>query len=103
MYNSFSLQQTHRIGNLDASLISRKNKINLMADFTRTKYENPEMKQSETANQLGYSSSILQRYRKICFHHSKFNQITPVNDQKRLRKLILTKINIVLVILKHFK
>ena len=29
----------------------------------RTKYENPEMKQSEIANQLGLSSSTLQRCR----------------------------------------
>ena len=35
-----------------------------MADFMRIKYENPKMKQSELANQLGKSSSTLQRYRK---------------------------------------
>ena len=34
-----------------------------MADFLRMKYENPKMKQSGIANQLGYSSSTLQRYR----------------------------------------
>ena len=35
-----------------------------MADFLRVKYENPKLKQSEIANQLGLSSSTLQRYRK---------------------------------------
>ena len=34
-----------------------------MADFMRIKYDNPKFKQSEIANQLGYSSSTLQRYR----------------------------------------
>ena len=34
-----------------------------MADFRRVKYKNPKMKQSEIANQLGLSYSILQRYR----------------------------------------
>ena len=33
-----------------------------MADFRRMKYENPKLKQSEIANQLGYSST-LQIYR----------------------------------------
>ena len=32
-----------------------------MADFMRVKYGNPKMKQSKIANQLGYSSSTLQR------------------------------------------
>ena len=34
-----------------------------MADFMRVKYENPKMKQCEIANQLGMSSSTVQRYR----------------------------------------
>ena len=34
-----------------------------MVDFMRMKYENPKLKQSEIANQLGLSSSTLQRYR----------------------------------------
>ena len=34
-----------------------------MADFTRIRYENPKLKQSEKSNQLGYSSSTLKRYR----------------------------------------
>ena len=34
-----------------------------MADFMGIKNENSKMKQSEIANQLGYSSPILERYR----------------------------------------
>ena len=63
MNNNFSLQQISRTGNLDANLISRQHKLNLMADFMRIKYENPRMKHSEIANQTNLSSSTLQRYR----------------------------------------
>ena len=61
--NSFSLKQISKSGKLDFNLKSRQYKLNLLADFMRTKYENPKMKQSEVANQLGYSTSTLQRYR----------------------------------------
>ena len=60
MNNSFSLLQISRTGNLDSNLIFRRYKLNLMTDFMRVKYENPKMKQSEIANQLGYSTSTLQ-------------------------------------------
>ena len=63
MINSFSLHQIQKTSNLDANLISRQFKLNMMDDFMRVKYENPKMKQSEIANQLGLSSSTLQRYR----------------------------------------
>ena len=59
MINSFSLQQISRTGNLGSSLISRQYTLNLMADFMRMKHENPKMKQSEIANELGYSTSTL--------------------------------------------
>ena len=63
MNNSFSLQQIQKTSNLDANLVSRQYKLNLMADFMRVKYENPKLKQSEIANNLVVSSSTLQRYR----------------------------------------
>ena len=74
-----------------------------MAGFMRIKYEIPKMKQSEIANQLGKSSRTLQRYRNdiyICFHHTELTQITPINEQKRLQKLILTTIHILILTLK---
>ena len=64
MNNIFSLQQISRNSNLDANLISRPYKPNLMADFMRVKYENPNFKQNEIANQLVCSTTTLQRYRK---------------------------------------
>ena len=63
MNNSFFLQQIQKTSNLEANLISGHYKLSLMADFMRIKYEYPKMKQSEIANQLGKSSSTLQRYR----------------------------------------
>ena len=64
MNNSFSPEQIQKTSNLDGNLISRQYKLNLMADFMRLKNENPRMKQSDIANQLGMSSSNVQRYRK---------------------------------------
>ena len=85
MNNSFSLQQIQKTSNLDANLISRQYKLNLMADFMRVKYENPRMKQSEIANQLGMSSSTLQRYRNDINMLSPY-RITPNNTKKRSKK-----------------
>ena len=61
MNNTFSLQQFCRTSSIDANLISRLYKLNLMADFMWMKNENPKLKQSEKSNRLSYSSSTLQR------------------------------------------
>ena len=85
MNYSFSLQQIQKTSNLDANLISRQYKLNLMADFMRVKYENPKMKQSQIANQLGLSSSTLQRYRNDINMLLPY-RINPNNTNKRMRK-----------------
>ena len=85
MNNSFSLQQIQKTSNLDANLISRQYKLNLMADFMKVKYENPRMKQSEIANQLGMSSSTVQRYRNDINMLSPY-RINPNNVKKRTKK-----------------
>ena len=85
MNNSFSLQQIQKTSNLDANLISRQYKLNLMADFMRVKYENPRMKQSEIANQLGMSSSTVQRYRNDINMLSPY-RINSNNVKKRTKK-----------------
>ena len=82
MNNSFSLQQIQKTSNLDANLISRQYKLNLMADFMKVKYENPRLKQSEIANQLGMSSSTVQRYRNDINMISPY-RISPNNTKKR--------------------
>ena len=85
MNNSFSLQHIQKTSNLDANLISRQYKINLMADFMRLKYENLRMKQSEIANQLSLSSSTIQRYRNDINILSPY-RIQPNNTNKRTKK-----------------
>ena len=85
MNNSFSLQQIQKPSNLDAKLISRQYKLTLMADFMRVKYENPKMKQSQLANQLGLSSSTLQRYRNDINMLSP-HRINPNNIKKHTKK-----------------
>ena len=37
MNNTFSLQQIQKTSNLDANLVSRQYKLNLMADFMKLK------------------------------------------------------------------
>ena len=49
------------------------------------KSENPKMKQSETANQLSYSTSVLQRYRNDINMLSAY-RIHPNNTNKRAKK-----------------
>ena len=63
MNESFSLQQIQKTSNLDAILISKQYKLYLMAVFLRAKNQNPKLKQSQIAKQLGYSTSTLQRYK----------------------------------------
>ena len=89
MNNTFSLQQKFKTSTLDANLISRENNINLMAGFMRMKYENPKLKQSEKANQLGYSTSTLQRYRNDMNMLSSY-RIQPNNTNKRTEKVSKT-------------
>ena len=78
MNKAFFLQQIQKTSNLDASLISRQYKLNLMADYLRVKYENPKTKQSEIANPLGKSASILQRYR------NEINMLSPYRIQPNI-------------------
>ena len=86
MKNTFSLQQISRTSNLDASLLSRQYKLNLMVDFVRVKYENTKLKQSEIANKLGLSSSTLQRYRNDINILSPC-KIHPNNTDKRTKQV----------------
>ena len=85
MNNSFSLQQIQKTSNFDANLISRQYKLDLMADFLRLKYENLRRKQSQIANQIGVSTSTLQRYRKDKNKLSPY-RFNPKNTNKRTKK-----------------
>ena len=92
MNNSFSLQQIQTTSNLDPNLISRQYKLNLMADFMRVKYENPKMKQSQKANQIGLSTSTVQSYRNDINMLSTY-RINPNNTNRRTKKTSNTNSN----------
>ena len=55
-----------------------------MADLMRMKYENPKLKQFQIANELNYSTSILQRYRNDINMLSPY-RINPNNNKKRTK------------------
>ena len=85
MNNTFSLHQISKTGNFGCNLISRQYKLNLMADFMHNKYENPNLKKSEIAKQLGYPSSTLQRYKNDIIMLSPY-KIQSNNTNKRTKK-----------------
>ena len=57
-----------------------------MADFLRVKYEYPKLKQSEMANEIGWSSSTLQRYKNETNMLSPY-RIHPNKTNKRTKKI----------------
>ena len=63
MDNSISLEQKSRTGNIDAILITRQYKLDLLARFMEIKAMNPKLKHNEIAKQLNHSSSTLKRTR----------------------------------------
>ena len=92
MKKSVSLQQLKKTSNLHANLISWQYKLNLIADFMKLKYENLKMKQFEIANQLGLTSTTLQRYRNDVNMLPPY-KINPNNSNKRTRKVKNTNLD----------
>ena len=82
--NTPSLSEINKISNMNPNLITKHYKLKLMNDFMNIKYQNPKMTPSEISNQLGMSSSTLQRYR------NDINMISPYrnnpNNVKKQRK-----------------
>ena len=106
MNNSFSLHQISKTGNLDSNSISRQYKLNLMAKFMQIIFENPKLKQSEVAHQLGYSSITLQRYRNDMNMLSPYKfqpNITNKRTKKKLQMQTSIRIHIVNMTSKDFK
>ena len=63
-----------------------------MAGFMWVKYENPKLKQSQIANQQGYSTCTLQRYRNDINMLSQY-RIKRNNTNKRTKKASNTNFN----------
>ena len=86
MNNSFSLQQASKTGNLDCNLLSRQNKLNLMAKIMQIKFENPRLRKSQKQKNNYVSQVVLYNdieTIKICLHPIEFKQKSLLNDQKR--------------------
>ena len=75
--NTPSLSETNKISNMNPNLITKHYKLKLMNDFMNIKYQNTIMTQSEISNQLGMSSSTLQRYR------NDINMISPYRNNPK--------------------
>ena len=86
------MEQITRNGNLDAKLILRQHKLDLMIIYREIKSNNPRMKQNEITKDLGYSSSTLQRQRLDIKLQSPYKSNNPKkcpmtsNDLKRPQK-----------------
>ena len=63
MNNTFSLEHLSRTGSLHSNFITRQYKLDSMVRLMKIKSVSPKMQQNQTAKELGYSSSTLQRYR----------------------------------------
>ena len=85
MNNTPSLNEINKTADMNPNLLTRLYKLKLMNDFMHIKYQNPKMKHSEISNQLGLSSSTVQRYR------NDINMLSPYriqsnNTDKRTKK-----------------
>ena len=83
--NTPSLSEINKISNMNPNLITKHYKLKLMNDFMNIKYQNPKMSQSEISNQLGMSSSTLQRYRNDIIMLSPYRN-NPNNVKKQQKK-----------------
>ena len=85
MNNTPSLNEINKTANMDPNLLTRHYKLKIMNDFMHIKYQNPKLKQSEIASQIGLSTSTLQRCRNDINMLSPY-RIQPNNTNKRTKK-----------------
>ena len=86
MNNTPSLNEINKTANMDPNLLTRHYKLKIMNDFMHIKYQNPKLKQSEIASQIGLSTSTLQRCRSDINMLSPY-RIQPNNTNKRMKKV----------------
>ena len=86
MNSTPSLNEINRFANMNPNLIIDFYKIKHMNDFMNLKYQHPKMKQSDIANQLGMSTSSVQRCRKDINMQSPYRSIT--NNTKKRPKTV---------------
>ena len=79
MKKTLPLEQISKTGKLDANLILRQYKLDLMSQFMELESSNPKVRQDQKAKELSYSSSTLQR----CRLDIKMQKPYKSNDIKR--------------------
>ena len=79
------LNEINKTANKDPNLLTRHYKLKIMNDFMHIKYQNPKLRLSEIASQIGLSASILQRCRSDINMLSPY-RIQPNNTNKRMKK-----------------
>ena len=95
MNKTFSLDQIQKTDDLNADLISRQNKLDKMAKFTKIKSNNPRRKQSEIAKKNLELSSTIQRYEREINMLSPYG-IPPSSKTNRKNKRHQTRILMIL-------
>ena len=85
MNNTPSLNEINKNSAMDPNMLTKYYKLKLMNDFMCMKYQNPNLKQSELANNLNMSSFTIQRYRNDINMLSPY-RISPNNVKKRSKK-----------------
>ena len=83
--NTPSLNEINKTANMDPNLITKHYKLKIMNDFMNIKYQNPKLKQVETASQLNMSPSTIQKHRNDKKMLSPY-RINPNNVKKHSKK-----------------
>ena len=86
MNNTPSLNEINKFANMDPNILIKHYILKHMNDFMNLKYQYPRTKQSEIANQLGMSSSTIQRCRKDINMQSPYR--TTTNNTKKRPKMV---------------
>ena len=85
MNDTPSLNEINKTADMDPNLLTRHYKLKIMNDYMHIKYQNPNLRQSEIASQIGLSTSTLQRCRSDVNMLSPY-RIQPNNTNKRTKK-----------------
>ena len=83
--NNYSLSQISKTANFDSNLITRYYKPDKMAEFMKTKSNNPKMTQKEICNQVGLSDRTISRFRKNIDMISPYKLSSPHHKNDKIR------------------
>ena len=86
MNDTFSLEQISKTGNLDANLLLRQYKLELMSRFVEIKSITPKLTQKQIAKELGFSYSTLKRYRNDIKKQRPY-RLSPTNHKRSQKNL----------------